>query len=261
MSVRCSTIVWDGSPCQGSELLIELALADQASDDGVTWITVERLSKKVRLSDRQVLRSIRELDRLGRIQVRKAQRGRRRQSVYRLVGPGLRPVDYDRLPFTLNRPFDDLPARHMTSSSGREEPRHDTRGSDGMTAPRARGAKEDPSGTRQKSGGADRPRDEVWDALSALFGEPTTRTAKSLRGKVTASLREAGADGAEIAARARRWPKLFPQATLTETALEKHWDLLASRRKPDTGVYSCDTCGFDCSTEARLAEHVENVHA
>lgn len=260
MSVRCSTIVWDASPCQGSELLIELALADQASDDGVTWITVERLSKKVRLSERQVLRSLRELDRLGRIQTRKAQRGRRRQSVYRLVGPGLRPVDYDRLPFSLNLPFDDLPARHMTTVSDRQDLRHDTGGSDGMTAPRARGAKEDPSGTRQKSGAA-RPRDEVWDALSTLFGEPTTRTAKSLRGKVTVSLREAGADGEEIAVRARRWPKLFPQATLTETALEKHWDLLASRRKPDTGDHSCDNCGVSFATESRLAEHVENVHA
>lgn len=72
-----------------------------------------------------------------------------------------------------------------------------------------------------------RPRDEVWDALADIFGQPTTRTNRSLRNKITGSLREAGATYAEVHARAVRWPSYFPGATLTETALEKHWDRLA----------------------------------
>ncbi len=71
-----------------------------------------------------------------------------------------------------------------------------------------------------------RPRDEVWDALAAIFGEPTTRSNRSLRNKITVSLREAGANYAEIHARAVTWPDHFPGATLTETALEVHWDRL-----------------------------------
>lgn len=72
-----------------------------------------------------------------------------------------------------------------------------------------------------------RPRNPVWDALSELFGEPTTDTNKRLRGKVVASLRRAGAEYQEIMTRAMSWPLHFPGATLTETALEKHWDRLA----------------------------------
>jgi hypothetical protein len=71
-----------------------------------------------------------------------------------------------------------------------------------------------------------RPRDEIWDALVVVFGEPTTRSNRSLRNKIVASLREAEATYAEIIARAYTWPSHFPGATLTETALEVHWDRL-----------------------------------
>lgn len=71
-----------------------------------------------------------------------------------------------------------------------------------------------------------RPRDEIWDALVAIFGEPTTRSNRRLRNQIVISLREAGANYAEIHARAVKWPDHFPGATLTETALEVHWDRL-----------------------------------
>jgi hypothetical protein len=71
-----------------------------------------------------------------------------------------------------------------------------------------------------------RRRDYVWDALAEIFGEPTTRTNQRLRGRIAASLRDAGATPDEILGRARAWPFHFPGATLTETALEKHWDRL-----------------------------------
>jgi hypothetical protein len=71
-----------------------------------------------------------------------------------------------------------------------------------------------------------RVRDEVWDALVVVFGEPTTSSNKTLRGRVAQSLREAEATPDEILARAGAWPFHFPGATLTETALEKHWDRL-----------------------------------
>lgn len=81
-----------------------------------------------------------------------------------------------------------------------------------------------------QNGSTDRPRNETWDALSAIFGEPTTRTACKVRGKVVASLRSARASPSEIEIRARRWPLHFDGATMTDLALEKHWDTLA--RKP-----------------------------
>ena len=83
---------------------------------------------------------------------------------------------------------------------------------------------------------APRARNEIWDTLTDLFGDPTTRTAQRLRGKMVASLRGAGATPDEILRRARRWPRIFPNAALTETALEKHWPLLEPRKRPPPSV-------------------------
>jgi len=77
---------------------------------------------------------------------------------------------------------------------------------------------------------APRVKNPVWEALSEVFGEPTTRTSQRLRGKICSSLAHAGATHDEILKRARSWPRHFDDATLTETALEKHWDVLG--RKP-----------------------------
>lgn len=73
---------------------------------------------------------------------------------------------------------------------------------------------------------APRKRNETWDALTALFGEATTRTSQTLRGKICRSLNQAGATPSEINARAKRWRHVFPNAQLTEAALDKHWPLL-----------------------------------
>ncbi len=70
------------------------------------------------------------------------------------------------------------------------------------------------------------PRDEVWDALADLFGEPTTETNRTLRGKLTRSLKNADATGTDIRTRYNAWPFHFENTTITETALEKHWDRL-----------------------------------
>lgn len=72
----------------------------------------------------------------------------------------------------------------------------------------------------------ERPRNLIWDALTQVFGEATTESSRSRRGKVCRSLTAARASPEEIIQRARSWPRHFDDATLTETALEKHWDVL-----------------------------------
>lgn len=69
-------------------------------------------------------------------------------------------------------------------------------------------------------------RNEVWDALSDVFGEPETTTARSLRGKLVKSLKSAGASYDDIVTRVQAWPMHFPDATLTDTAFEKHYTTL-----------------------------------
>jgi len=77
---------------------------------------------------------------------------------------------------------------------------------------------------------APRKRNEIWDALTYVFGEPTVPTAIKLRGQVCRDLAAAGATKDQVIARASAWPAHFDSATLTDTALRKHWDTLG--RKP-----------------------------
>jgi hypothetical protein len=57
------TKVWDHSTQKGSTLLLLLALADHAADDGFCWPGVARLAKKIRMSERSVMRKIQDLER------------------------------------------------------------------------------------------------------------------------------------------------------------------------------------------------------
>ena len=57
MSVYISTDVWKYSKCSGSPLLIMLAIADNANDDGHAWPGVNHLATKTRLSRDTVMRS------------------------------------------------------------------------------------------------------------------------------------------------------------------------------------------------------------
>lgn len=66
----------------------------------------------------------------------------------------------------------------------------------------------------------------VWDALSEWFGEPATRSEQTLRGRIVVSLSEAGATPELVHERCHAWARLFPGATLTQTALERHWTQL-----------------------------------
>lgn len=81
-----------------------------------------------------------------------------------------------------------------------------------------------------------RPRDQIWDALTAIFQEPTTESAKSARGKVVRSLKGAGdATPTEIHKRWNRLKREMPGVTLTEHALEKHWHTLTDAPAPNVG--------------------------
>lgn len=55
MSIRIMTSVWDDGPDDKGELLVLLALADNANDDGYCWPSISYLSRKCRLSERGIL--------------------------------------------------------------------------------------------------------------------------------------------------------------------------------------------------------------
>lgn len=67
MSIRVMGDVWARSRAKGSALLLLLAIADQARDDGTAWPSVELMSRRIRMSERQVHRLVSHLIALGEL--------------------------------------------------------------------------------------------------------------------------------------------------------------------------------------------------
>jgi len=59
MSVRWSDAVWRESKAEGRTLLVLLALADHANDQGVSWPTLRGLASKARCTRQTVVQAIR----------------------------------------------------------------------------------------------------------------------------------------------------------------------------------------------------------
>lgn len=69
MALFAFTEVWDHSRADGSKLLVLLALADQAHEDGFCWPSIETVGRRARLQKRQVLRVLDDLVALGELEV------------------------------------------------------------------------------------------------------------------------------------------------------------------------------------------------
>lgn len=92
VSVKVMTWVWDQSQATGSALLVLLAIADNASDDGSNaWPSVATLCRKTRLKERAVQSCVADLQALGELQVERQAggpadlRGDRRPNRYRVI--------------------------------------------------------------------------------------------------------------------------------------------------------------------------------
>lgn len=88
MSVKAMSWVWKHSRAAGNTLLVFLASADHAHDDGTdAWPGQESLAKKCRVSSRTVRRAVEELEQLGELWVERYAgppvRGRKGQRTHR----------------------------------------------------------------------------------------------------------------------------------------------------------------------------------
>jgi hypothetical protein len=61
MSIRVMTAIWDHSHYEGGELLVLLALADWADDQGRCWPSVPSIAQKARMKERQVYNILKKL--------------------------------------------------------------------------------------------------------------------------------------------------------------------------------------------------------
>lgn len=269
MAVDVMSAVLNHSEACGTDRLVLLALADAADPkNAVTWLPIEPprhetsdgskcITHRARCSKREVIRAIKALEQAGELQKRRAQRGQKRISVYKVcVGPyaGV-DVDYDDLPFDLDEPFStgcqivtsstntgsqeervrgdemsphevtDQPPHGVTAYAGAEktepsvEPSVDlTRDSDESLVP-------DTSGERA------RRRLEIELALTAELGVRSVTMTRSERGAWEVAIRDlldVDADGQAVTARCGAYRGRWPEMALTPLALVRHWSLLGA---------------------------------
>lgn len=69
MSITVMSRVWKYSQHSGSALLVLLAIADYARDDGSAWPSITTLAEKARISERQTIRIIKKLERSEELRV------------------------------------------------------------------------------------------------------------------------------------------------------------------------------------------------
>lgn len=90
MSIKRMAEVWENSPEKGGALLVLLALADYANDEGVCWPSMATLAHKARMDERNVRRIVGKLTKSGELELVERgglEKGRPRANRYR-VRPG-----------------------------------------------------------------------------------------------------------------------------------------------------------------------------
>jgi hypothetical protein len=84
MSIRIMSRVWAEAPYAGSRLLVLLALADWANEEGICWPSLLTIANKTRLGSRQVNNILRRLLADQAISIEKAGGGRGVVNHYRM---------------------------------------------------------------------------------------------------------------------------------------------------------------------------------
>jgi len=202
LSIHVITWVLEHSDERLGRRLVLLVLADHAKKDGTSaWPSIDTIAHEARLSRAQVIRCLNELKEANAIIPRGSTRSG--TNVYDVVMGG----------------------SHIATARGRKS---GVKGSQDATRTVLKATV--PTSLAAAPQNGHRARNEIWDALTHMFGEPATPSATKGRGKVCSELKAAGASPDEIMARGKNWPAHFDGATLTEHALVKHWHTLA--RKP-----------------------------
>jgi hypothetical protein len=81
MSVKVMSLVWERGPFEGGSLLVMLALADWANDEGECWPSVPTIAEKARMGERNARYVLKKLEGDGWLG-RAEGRGRRHSNTY-----------------------------------------------------------------------------------------------------------------------------------------------------------------------------------
>jgi hypothetical protein len=215
LSVRVLNLVWTRSTHKGSELLLLLAIADNADDEGFAFPGIPLLAAKTRLTPRAVQYAMRKILACDNPELVVVERGRKGKSNrYRLMTKTLR-AKADALDET-----DGRIGRKMTSLTTKP------------VSSEPSGNRKEPSGKPAEAALAARPRNPIWDVLVELYGPPLEQDrAKTARGRIVGDLRERLiADGIRdvdlaVSEVRRRYVALAADwgSKATARALVEHW--------------------------------------
>ncbi len=85
MSIRAMSQVWHHAEVEGAELLVLLALADFAGDDGWCWPSMTTIAKKSRMTERGARGIVRRLETKGLLICKLSTGGKGRSSRYQVI--------------------------------------------------------------------------------------------------------------------------------------------------------------------------------
>lgn len=87
------TLVWEHSTQKGSSLLLLLAIADHANEEGTAWPSVPTLAKKVRVTERRIQQMLRELQEEGELVITDDRRYGKMSNTFKLTVKPTSPMD------------------------------------------------------------------------------------------------------------------------------------------------------------------------
>jgi hypothetical protein len=178
--------VWARLDCSGGELLLALALADIADDDGDRiYPSVETLAYKTRQSGRQVQRQLKRFRERGWLQVKKLTKGGRRSTNRYRISPGW--INGDIL-----SGFPDQKPRHLEQETVTSETRNgdiamSPNPSLSIIEPKKR-ARKNPDGSRASE--LDKKRKKIRERIHDLRLVPYGRNPKVIADGIGCSVEE-----------------------------------------------------------------------
>jgi hypothetical protein len=231
MSIAVMSRVWANSQSKGGDLLVLLAIADFAHDNGVAFPSVPTLAKKSRLTARQVSTILKRLQDRGELSVQ-TNKGPHGTNLYRvLVGDeALSGGDEVRNKLPMKSASYEPSEESSETSAGR--------------------------GSKVKKA----QYDALWEAfIAAGVARPTTKNEKGKLNAAVRQLLEAEADPAQIAPRAERYKRTYPGVPFTAMGLVGHWSESGQRRERLASVRDCPECSLSFPP-VKLKEHRYSVH-
>lgn len=255
MSFKAVDWVLDFSQAEGGVRLVAIVLAENADQDtGECFPTIETIARRARVSERTARSALRALETLGELETFQRQgrgkRADRRSNLYVLTG-------YMASRGAKSAPRENLDEGQISLDEGQSDA--PTRGNPLPVEPSVEPSVLEPSSDAPPSSVAKpRPRNEVWDAIAAIF--PTaTKGERALVGAVEKLLRAMDPlpEPAEIVRRGRWARQEWP--TCTPKVLETRWTMIGervhgARRREVIAKYGTNPAGWPHWDAEAMAE-------